>query len=62
MTVKLNYIRPITAYAWNISKDRAMVCNNKGRAWSPVILSWEGHGIACLLLAQDTIIVQPLKT
>lgn len=42
-------------------RTNAMVCNNKGRAWSPIILSWEGHGIACLLLAQDTIIVQPLK-
>lgn len=44
-----------------MSKDHAIVCNNKGCAWSPIILFWEGHGIACLFLAQGTIIVQPLK-
>lgn len=51
MTVKLNYIRPITAYAWHISKDRATVCNNEERAWCPVILSGKAMALpACFWL------------
>lgn len=59
MTVKLNYIRPITAYAWHVSKDRAMVCSNKGCAWCPVIFSGKATALPACLLAQGTIIAQP---
>lgn len=59
MTVKFNYIRPITAYAWHISKDRATVCDNEERAWCPVILSGKAIAVACLLLARGTVIAQP---
>lgn len=51
MTVKLNYIRLITAYAWHISRDHAMVRNNKGHAWCPVILSGKATALpACFWL------------
>lgn len=51
ITVKLNYIRLITAYAWHISKDCAMVRNNKGHGWCPVILSGKATALpACFWL------------